>query len=47
MGAGGDITRTNIEKVDSSTLSKRSEKRARLKEIETELAQLKIDLSLT
>jgi hypothetical protein len=45
-GAGGDITRTNIEKVDSSTIAERNKKRARLKEVEAEQAQLRKDLSL-
>lgn len=46
-GAGGNIIKKNIEKVDKNTAAIRNEKRQRLKEIEAERDQLRKDLSLT
>lgn len=45
-GGGGNITRMNIEKIDSKTIADRNKLRNRLKELEAETAEIKKTLCL-
>ena len=45
-GAGGNIIKKNVEKVDNTTEQVRADKRKRLTELEAERDQLRKDLSL-
>lgn len=45
-GGGGDITKKNLEKIDSTTAQVRKQKRELLKNLESQVADLKKELSL-